>query len=289
MPISSADLPLRPDGSVYHLNLLPQEIANTIILVGDPKRATQISTYFEKIQTHKTNREFVTYTGIMNKQRLSVVGTGIGSGNIDIVMNELDALVNINLQTREVKSTLTSLNIIRIGTAGALQKNSGLDGCVISELALGFDGLLDFYAYEPSKRVKVALLQAKTHFPDLPVYAAEADEKLLQQFRGIGDLGITCTCIGFYGPQSRQVRAPLVKENFLNYARDFRYDQLTTLNFEMETAAIYGLGKLLGHRCISLSAIVANRETGEFSKNPYASVDRLIAAVVNVLARGIEP
>lgn len=288
MPISPADLPLRADGSVYHLNLLPQEIANTIILVGDPQRATQISQHFDKIETHKINREFVTYTGLMNKQHLSVVGTGIGSDNIDIVMNELDALVNIDFKTREIKPKLTQLNIIRIGTAGALQKNMGLDGVVISDLALGFDGLLDFYAYKPSARAKAALAQAQTHFKPLEsihhIYAAEADEKLLAQFRQLGDVGITCTCIGFYGPQSRAVRAPLVKANFLNAAREFRFENLSSLNFEMETAAIYGLGKLLGHRCISLSAILANRETGEFSKNPYETVDRLISAVLNLLA-----
>ncbi len=288
MTISSADLPLRPDGSVYHLNLLPHEIADTIILVGDPQRATQISTHFDKIEAHKVNREFVTYTGLINNKRLSVVGTGIGSDNIDIVMNELDALVNIDFKTREIKPKLTRLKIIRIGTAGALQKKTGLDGVVISKLALGFDGLLDFYAYHPSLKMRDALEQAQKHFAPLQsirhIYAAEADENLLAEFSALGEVGMTCTCIGFYGPQSRAVRAPLVNANFLNCAREFYFDDFATLNFEMETAAIYGLGKLLGHQCISLSAIVANRETGEFSKNPYGTVDRLIAAVLRIIA-----
>lgn len=287
MPISPADLPLRADGSVYHLNLLPHEIADTIILVGDPQRASQISSYFEKIEVHKVNREFVTYTGHIGNKRFSVVGTGIGSDNIDIVMNELDALVNIDFKTREIKSTLTRLKIIRIGTAGALQKKTGLDAVVISKLALGFDGLLDFYAYHPSLKMQGALEQAQKHFAPLQsirhIYAAEADEDLLAQFSALGEIGMTCTCIGFYGPQSRVVRAPLAKANFLNCARNFHFDKIATLNFEMETAAIYGLGKLFGHQCISLSAIVANRETGEFSKNPYETVDRLIAAALKII------
>lgn len=284
MPISSADLPLRADGSVYHLNLLPEEIADTIILVGDPQRANHIATYFEKIETHKVNREFVTYTGFIGNKRLSVIGTGIGSDNIDIVMNELDALVNIDLKTREIKPQLTRLKIIRIGTAGGLQKSTGLNGVVISKFALGFDGLLDFYDYHCSETAKKALLKAEEHFAPLKsirhIYSAEANSDLLRQFSSLGEIGITATCIGFYGPQSRQVRAPLVTTNFLNCARDFHFNDLSILNFEMETAAIYGLGNLLGHDCISLSAILANRETGEFSQNPYEAVDNLIAAVL---------
>jgi len=287
MPISPADLPLNQDGSVYHLNLLPGEISNTIILVGDPDRARKIASRFDSIEIKKQKRELLTYTGHIGSKRLSVIGTGMGVGNIDIVMNELDALVNIDLEKRKIKPTLTSLDIIRLGTAGGLQESTPIGSFVISDIALGFDNLLDFYEYPSTLKESTVLNAAKNHFQEFQVsqniYAAEGDTDVIAKFDDFTKLGFTLTSSGFYGPQYRKVRAPLIKRNLVDVARNFDFEGEQILNLEMETSAIYGLGRLLDHRCCSISAIVANRTRNEFAKDSYKIINQLIEKVLERL------
>lgn len=284
MPISAADLPLNANGSVYHLNLLPDEIADTVIFVGDPRRAIRIAKYFDLIDAHKSNRELVTYTGFIGKKRISVIGTGMGAGNIDIVMNELDALVNVNLKTREIKKKLTKLKIIRLGTGGSLHRSLEIDQFVVTTHALGFDNLLNFYNYtrtpEEAELQKAAIEHFKDFHIDETLYGTSGHAELITQFSDFAIPGITLSTIGFYGPQFRNVRAPLPTKDFLKQASTFTFHQQQALNFEMETAAIYGLGQLLGHHCCSISAIVANRETNKFSTNHNLLINKMIETVL---------
>lgn len=288
MTISPADLPLNPDGSVYHLSLLPSEISDTIILVGDPRRAIQIAGRFDDIETKKQKRELITYTGLLNKKRLTVIGTGMGIDNIDIVMNELDALANVDLKKREVKKNLTSLDIIRLGTAGGIQESTEIGSFVISDIALGFDNLLDFYDYPYTPKEQAVLDSAKSHFRDFQVaksiYVAEGDADLIAEFDDFTKIGFTLTSTGFYGPQHRKVRAPLIKHDLLKYAKEFSFEGEQILNMEMETSAIYGLGRLLGHRCCSISAIVANRITKEFCTDSLDMINKLIDKALERIA-----
>lgn len=278
--IQDSELILNPDGSVYHLNLLPEHIANDIIIVGDQNRVEKITKAFDSIEFSQQKREFKTQTGIYKGKRITVLSTGIGPDNIDIVMNELDALVNIDLKTRKPKETLTSLNIIRIGTSGSLQADIPVDSFVLSKFGLGLDNMLRSYLIDEisDSRIEDAFIK-HTNWDLLKgkPYCISCSEMLEQKMESnLIHKGITATAGGFYGPQGRVLRLNIQDENLNSKMDNFEFEQERITNFEMETAAIYGLGKLLGHNCLSLNAIIANRASGTFSEDPYQAVDQLI-------------
>lgn len=278
--IPESELILNPDGSVYHLHLRPQDIATTIITVGDPDRVSAVSKHFDQIEFKTQKREFVTHTGYIGNKRLSVISTGIGTDNIDIVFTELDALVNVDLETRIPKAQHTTLNIIRVGTSGGLQANVPLDGLLASSFGMGFDNLLQYYIYAPS----AAEAELLPHLPKLSngvqPYLAQASEKLLRLVGSDMHQGITATCSGFYGPQGRGVRLKAAMPNFLDMLQQWQCGNHQITNFEMETSGMYGMARLLGHEALSTNAIVAQRSSQKFSTNPYATVDRLIKTVL---------
>jgi uridine phosphorylase len=279
--IQSSELILNPDGSVYHLNLLPENIAHDIIFVGDQNRVEKITAAFEKIEFSQQKREFKTQTGLYKGKRITVISTGIGPDNIDIVMNELDALVNIDLKTRLPKKTLTSLNIIRIGTSGSLHADIPVDSFVLSKFGLGLDNMLRSYLIDPvsnpnmeSEFIKHTNWDLRKGTPYI-ISCSEMLEKKIESNQM--HKGITATAGGFYGPQGRVLRLDIQDPDLNDKMVYFQYQNHRITNLEMETAAIYGLGKLLGHNCLSLNAIIANRATGTFSEDPYKAVDALIA------------
>jgi uridine phosphorylase len=285
--IQNSELILNPDGSVYHLNLLPHQIANDIIFVGDQNRVEKITKVFDSIEFSQQKREFKTQTGYYKGKKLTVISTGIGPDNIDIVMNELDALVNIDLKTREIKEELTSLNIVRIGTSGSLQESIPVDSFVLSKYAIGLDNMLRSYLVDEisEKEIEDAFIQ-QTNW-DLnkgKPYVISCSEMLENKIiSNKMHVGFTGTAGGFYGPQGRVLRLP-IQDADLNSKMDlFNFNDIQMTNLEMETAAIYGLGKLLGHNCLSLNAIIANRASGTFSSDPYKAVDELIAYTLNKL------
>lgn len=279
MSLKASEFIQNPDGSIYHLNLLPQHLASTVITVGDPDRVNKITKYFEKVEFKIHKREFHTQTGYYKGKHISVISTGIGTDNIDIVFNELDALVNIDFKTKEVKENLTSLDIIRIGTSGAVQEDVPIDSFVISETGVGFDALLHFYESDEildkefARSLKEQLQLKDTN--GLP-YVVSCNEALASKFNHNYIKGVTVTNCGFYGPQGRKLRLPLSMPKLNDLMGTFEYNGKRITNLEMETAGIYGLSKLLGHRAVSLNAIIANRATGEFSDNPGKTVDELI-------------
>lgn len=282
--IAASELILNSRGAIYHLNLLPEELAGTVITVGDPERVNEVSKHFDVIECRQQHREFVTHTGMLGKKRISVVSTGIGTDNIDIVLNELDALVNIDLANRIVKPQLSSLQIIRIGTAGSLQADIPVDSFVASTHGLGIDNLLHFYRHEQNDEEK-QLLQAfitQTQVTALP-YLSSASVSLIKHFIQNFHHGITVTCPGFYAPQGRILRLGLHYPGLIDRLTGFSFGQHRICNFEMETAGIYGLGHLLGHHCLSLSAIVANRVSKQFSKNAQAAVEKLIKTALEII------
>lgn len=284
--IAESELILNSRGAVYHLNLLPEELASTVITVGDPERVSEVSKHFDTTEYQQQHREFVTHTGTIGKKRISVVSTGIGTDNIDIVLNELDALVNIDLVTRTIKPQLTSLQIVRIGTAGSLQADVPVDSFVASTHGLGIDNLLHFYRHEQNDEEK-QLLQAfitQTQVTALP-YLSSASVSLIKHFVQNFHHGITVTCPGFYAPQGRILRLGLHYPGLIDRLTGFSFGQHRICNFEMETAGIYGLGHLLGHHCLSLSAIVANRVSKQFSKNGQAAIEKLIKTTLEILIR----
>jgi uridine phosphorylase len=278
--IGASELIINQRGAVYHLDLRPEEIADTIITVGDPFRVEKVSKYFDQIDHKSSHREFITHTGRIGDKRISVVSTGIGPDNIDIVMNELDALVNIDLTERIEKPEKKSLNIIRIGTSGSLQEHIGVDSYVASTHGIGLDNLLHFYSFqnndEESEIGRAFLEQVHLNGHLSKPYVFSASGFQLAKLADNCHAGITVTCPGFYGPQGRVLRMRLSMPNLNEELTSFRFGNHKILNFEMETAAIYGLGKALGHQCISLSAIVANRIAMEFSKDADATIDGLI-------------
>ncbi len=282
--IPESELILNPDGSVYHLHLRPQDIATTIITVGDPDRVSAVSKHFDRIEFKTQKREFVTHTGYIGNKRLSVISTGIGTDNIDIVFTELDALVNVDLETRIPKAQHTTLNIIRVGTSGGLQANVPLDGFLASSFGMGFDNLLQYYIYAPS----AAEAELLPHLPKLSngvqPYLAQASEKLLRLVGSDMHQGITATCSGFYGPQGRGVRLKAAMPNFLDLLQEWQYRHHQITNFEMETSAIYGLGKALGHHCLSLNVIVANRISKTFTPDGGKAVENLINRSLQIIA-----
>lgn len=288
MPIKSSELILNPNGSIYHLNLLPENISNTIILVGDPDRVSRVSKHFDKIDFETQKREFHTQTGWYNRKQITVISTGIGTDNIDIVINELDALVNIDLKTRNVKSNTQSLELIRIGTSGSIQKEIPKDSFVISEYSVGFDGLLHFYESEhiQFKAISEAIVKETNWFKDKPKpYVVKCDSNLFNKLKSEKTFsGFTATNVGFYGPQGRILRIPIQDDSMNDKLANFKYNGMSITNMEMETAAIYGLSNLLGHKAISMNAIIANRASGEFSEQPHELVDQLIKYTLDKLS-----
>lgn len=285
--IAASELIINPDGSIYHLNLRPEQIADTIITVGDPDRVALVTGYFDEIELEVRKREFVSTTGRVGKTRLTVVSTGIGTDNIDIVLNELDALANIDFDSREPKAKHKELRIIRVGTSGALQKDTPLDSLLVSEYAVGLDGLMLFYQETKNADCRALATQLQAHAPNelpLRIYAGKASDELLKEFEDLGPKGITLTAPGFYAPQGRNLRGYARREAFLDRFLQFEWRDRRLTNLEMETAAIYGLSNLLGHQAISLNALLANRSTGAFSQNPKATVIRLIEQVLEQLS-----
>jgi uridine phosphorylase len=289
MSIQASELILNPDGSVYHLNLRPEHIANDIIFVGDQDRVDKISKHFDSIEFSTQKREFKTTTGLYKGKRLSVISTGIGPDNIDIVLNELDALVNIDLETRTIKEDLTSLNIVRIGTSGSLQKDVPIDSFLLSTHGLDINGMLHFYDLSSIENVAIeeAFIEhthwnPKKSHPIVIPNSTELQEKLSSEKT---HLGMTITAGGFYGPQGRVLRLPVYDPELNNKIDSFQYKDIRITNLEMETSAIYGLSKLLGHHACSMNAIIANRPLGEFSENPKQVVEDLIVYTLEKLVQ----
>jgi uridine phosphorylase len=286
--IAESELIINARGAIYHLDVRPDELAHNIITVGDPDRVEEVSKYFDKVEVKRQHREFVTHTGRIGEKRISVVSTGIGPDNIDIVLNELDALVNIDFETRLIKNKLTSLNIIRIGTSGSLQADIPVDSYVASTHALGLDNLLNYYRLEHNEQ-DIQLLQSfithtQLHAQVTNPYISMASGSLLKNFVDGFHHGITVTCPGFYGPQGRILRLGIKNPDLIDRLTHFSFGQHRITNFEMETSAIYGLGKLLGHHCLSLSAIVANRIAKEFSKDSATAIDKLIKKSLDIIS-----
>ena len=286
--IQSSELILNPDGSVYHLNLKPEHIANDIIFVGDQNRVEKITQFFEKIEFSTQKREFKTQTGTYKDKRITVMSSGIGPDNIDIVMNELDALVNVDLATRTVKKELTSLNIVRIGTSGSLQADIPCDSFVMSQYGLGLDNMLRSYLIDEISETEMEEAFIKQTNWDMRKgrpYVIAGSKTLEQRLESDKIFkGFTGTAGGFYGPQGRVVRLGIQDPELNSKMDSFNFNGTRMTNLEMETGAIYGLGKLLGHNCLSLNAIIANRATGTFSEDPYKAVDELIEYTLNKLA-----
>ena len=287
--IAPSELILNPDGSIYHLNLKPENIARNIIFVGDQDRVSKVANHFDHIEFETQKREFKTITGTFKNKRFSVISTGIGPDNIDIVVNELDALLNIDLKTRILKKTHTALNIVRIGTSGSLQHDIPVDSFVLAKYGLGFDGLL--HAYNCEHILETAMEEAfikHTNYspvksrPYIVKNSIELENKLISDkvFSGI-----TATAGGFYGPQGRVLRLAIQDPGLNKKIDSFNFNGVKITNLEMETSAIYGLSKLLGHQAVSMNAIIANRSNLTFSKDPYAVVEKLIAYTLNKLAK----
>ncbi len=287
--IQASELILNPDGSVYHLNLKPEHIAHDIIFVGDQNRVEKISSQFDTIEFSFQKREFKTHTGTLNGKRITVISTGIGPDNIDIVMNELDALVNIDLKTRQPKSNLTSLNIVRIGTSGSLQADIPVDSFVMSKYGLGLDNMLRSYLVDEisnSNMEESFINHTNWDSRKGRPYVISCSDKLEQLIESDKiHKGITATAGGFYGPQGRVLRLGIQDKNLNSKMDNFLFEGNRITNLEMETAAIYGLSKLMGHNALSLNAIIANRATGTFSEDPYKAVDELIKYTLEKLTK----
>ncbi|KAF0237273.1 MAG: nucleoside phosphorylase [Sediminibacterium sp.] len=285
--IAESELIINSRGAVYHLNLRPEELAETIITVGDPSRVAEVSKHFDRIEGKYEHREFITHTGYIGNKRLSVLSSGIGTDNIDIVLNELDALANINFETRTINPTLKRLKIVRVGTSGSLQADIPVDSFVASTHGLGIDNLMNFYRQDNNDE-EIAIVQEFVNHTQLGSHIstptiASAAPALQKYFVDGFYQGITVTCPGFYGPQGRVLRLGLQYPDFVDQLTSFRYGNHRISNFEMETSAIYGLGKLLNHYCLSLNAIVANRVKQEFSKDGALAVERLIVKSLEIL------
>ena len=289
MKIAESELILNPNGSIYHLNLKPEDLAQTIITVGDPDRVESISKHFDSIEVKVHKREFKTHTGTYKGKRISVISTGIGTDNIDIVFNELDALVNIDFETRTIKENHTQLTIIRVGTSGAIQADIPLDSFLISETAIGFDNLLHFYGNTSFLDESFSEAFTKhTNWSDKKSapYVVHADKSLFSLFSEENFIkGITATNVGFYGPQGRVLRLSTQDKNLNNKIASFSFNKKRITNLEMETSGIYGMARLLNHKAISLNAILANRANGEFSQNPQKTVENLILKTLEIITR----
>lgn len=285
--IPPSELILTPSGCIYHLGLHPEQLAPTIFTVGDPGRVAAVSRYFDRIEHQVSHREFVTHTGYIGNRRLSVVSSGIGPDNMDIVLNELDALVNIDFATRQVRDRKHALQIIRLGTTGSLQPDLPVDTAVASDYGLGLDNVLHFYAHQPSPSEHFLLQAFEQHTglgatPIRP-YIAEGSIRLRAAIAGKMAHGITLTCPGFYGPQGRLLRGPLAHPGLNDRLSSFRGSDLRITNYEMETSVLYALGRLLGHQCLSICTVVANRVTNTFSQDPARAVDATIRTALELL------
>ena len=287
MSIKNSELILNSDGSIYHLHLKPSDIADTLIFVGDQERVAEVTKHFDSIEFETQSREFKTQTGTYKGTRLSVISTGIGPDNIDIVINELDALVNIDFKTREIKKNKTSLSIVRIGTSGALQPDIAVDSFVLSSYGVDINGMLQSYKIDAIKHadIEAAFVKHTQWSPQKPYPIIIENSKVLEAKLKSDQTstGLTATCGGFYGPQGRVLRLELQDDSMNHKMDSFDYKGLKVTNFEMETSAIYGLSKLLGHEACSMNAILANRALGTFSKNPQATIDKLILYTLNKL------
>jgi uridine phosphorylase len=288
MKFEDSELVLNQDGSIFHLHLFPEDIANDIILVGDPGRVETVASFFDGIELKKQNREFCTITGTFNQKRISVISTGIGTDNIDIVVNELDAIANINLKTRTQNKEHKTLNFIRIGTSGSLQENVAVDSYLMSVRSIGFDGLLNFYA----NRNSISDLEFEEAFKKyvnwnklLPSpYVVDASEELVNKLSSDNiTKGITISAPGFYGPQGRQLRLPIIDGNINDKIEAFEFDNQKITNYEMESSAIFGLSKLLGHKAVTICVIIANRRTKKYSKDYKPLMKDLIKTVLDKL------
>ena len=290
MRIADSELILNPDGSIYHLHLLPEDLADTVITVGDPDRVDLISARFDSIEVKKQHREFRSHTGTYKGKRITVISTGIGPDNIDIVCNELDALVNIDLKNRSIKRELNSLQIIRVGTSGGLQPDVEVDSMVSGAIGIGFDNLLHFYGGTKEFldfEFANAFIEHTSWNPDnAKPYVVHADAGLLEKFSS-EDIreGITTTNVGFYGPQGRVMRLPLHDPDMNAKIASFEFQGKKITNLEMETAAIYGMSRMLGHKALSLNIILANRANGTFSSAPRKAIERLITKTLDILAQ----
>jgi len=286
--IQHSELIINDDGSIFHLHLKPEQISDHIILVGDPGRVDTIASFFSKTDFTVQNREFKTITGWYNGKKLTVISTGIGTDNIDIVLNELDALANIDLEKREIKKEHKSLNIVRIGTSGGLQPDIPVNSFVVSQKSIGFDGMLNFYANR-EEYCDVDFEKAFKTFTNwnksLPTfYVVDSSEKLRLKFNdGIFTHGVTISAPGFYGPQGRVLRLPLAVPELNNQIEEFRYNQHRITNFEMESSAIYGLSKMLGHEALTICLIIANRVVLTANENYRDEMKRLIILVLERL------
>jgi len=286
--IEPSELILNPDGSIFHLHLKPGQIARDIILVGDPGRVDMIADFFDEIEVKVQNREFFTITGKYKGKRITVLSTGIGTDNIDIVINELDALVNIDLGTRKIKEIKTSLNLIRIGTSGALQGDIPVDAFLASRKAIGFDGLMNFYA----RREEIADLAFENAFKTYtnwnPLlaspYVVDCDIELYEKITDSEFIsGVTISAPGFYGPQGRELRLNIVDRQINDKIELFRFNDLKITNYEMECSAIYGLSKLLGHQALTVCIIIANRITRNASIDYKPVMKRLVNKILDKL------
>ncbi len=286
--IAHSELILNKDGSVYHINLRPENLAKNVILVGDQNRVEKVAKHFETREFETQKREFKSITGTYKGTRFTVLSTGIGPDNIDIVINELDALVNIDLEKRTIKDTHTSLNIVRIGTSGSLQADIPVDNFVLGSYGLGMDGMLHFYDCENilEKEIEDAFIEHTNWSPrKARPYIVENSKELQKKL--VSDkvfVGITGTAGGFYGPQGRVLRLSIQDPKLNSKIDNFHYKDLRVTNLEMETSAIYGLSKLLGHHACSMNAIIANRANLTFSENPYLAVEKLIQYTLDKLS-----
>jgi uridine phosphorylase len=280
--ISETDLILNKDGSVYHLNLLPKHISDTVIAVGDPNRVYSVSQYFDEVEFEMNKREFITHVGKYKNKRITVISTGIGTDNIEIFFNELDALVNVDLKTRTIKPKKKKLNIIRIGTSGALQEDIPLGAHLVTDFAVGFDNLMNFYKLNLSEfeHSTAEDIEKKLKLNFRP-YVVEGSRILKEQLGAEMLAGNTVTCPGFYAPQGRAIRLPLQFPKLLDDANYYHNGDFWLTNFEMETSAYYAFARMLGHEAISINAVIANRIKNKFSKNPTKVVDGLIKKVLD--------
>jgi len=286
--LDTSELILTPRGTIYHLDLHPDEVADTIITVGAPERVPKVSRYFDRLEHTRMHREFVSHTGYIGRKRLTVVSTGIGPDNIDIVLNELDALANIDFNSRSLKNALTSLTLIRLGTSGSLQEDIPVGSMLASTFAIGLDNLLHYYVPENNAEETFLLhaFRQHTRFTGNPIqpYIAQASIHLLNHFTSDNyHHGITVTCPGFYAPQGRKLRSASAFPDLIPLLAGFHQGPHRLANLEMETAALYGLSKLMGHHCVSISTIVTNRRDGTFSKDAGAEIDRMIKNALEII------
>jgi len=287
--IGASELIITPAGRIYHIDLLPKELAQTVLTVGDPGRVAEVSKHFDKIESKASHREFVSHTGMLGKKRITVLSSGIGPDNIDISLNELDACVNIDFNTRTIKKEFTQLDIIRLGTSGSLQADIPVDSLVASTHGIGLDNLMHYYqiTYTPDERKMAKAFAKHSGLDNSPLvpYAVQGSDELLSFFKDGYQHGITVTCPGFYAPQGRVVKAALQFPNLVDSLSSFQYKGQRITNFEMETSAIFGLGKVFGHRCLSINTIIANRQDKSFSKDAKAAVENMIIKSLEIIEK----